>query len=185
MNKLHLRTFLKLSIFALFFFLGCGFQTSFWPNLITAIPSPQIWLIMILFITIRWNSINYIFYIYFLSYCLTLFAELPLKMLWTPLFITYFILVSIKKRIHLSGVFAFILLSLAGSLIFELSCYFLSGIVESTPTTAMFFDRLLQILVNFIFSYPLYFLLETLEKSLQPVEDWKTSNASMNEALHE
>lgn len=171
-------------MYGLFFFLACGFQTSFWPYIITAIPSPQVWLIMILFIVIRWNSLNNIFYIYFLSYCLTLFSNVPLKMLWTTLFITYFILVTIKKRIHLSGVFSFILLSLLGSLIFEVSSYFMSDLLEPTPTSIMFFDRLLQILVNFIFSYPLYFLLEMLDKSLQVQDDWKTSTSSFqNEHL--
>jgi hypothetical protein len=176
MNKVSLRNILRLFAFGLFFFMGCGFQTSFWPNLITSIPSPQVWLIIILFITVRWNNLNYIFYIYFLSYCLTLFAEVPLKMLWTALFVTYFILISIKKRIHLSGVFSFILLSFAGSMIFELTTYFFSGVIEPTPVGFLFLDRVLQILVNFIFSYPLYFMLEFLDKAMQPQEDWKTSS---------
>lgn len=176
MNKVNLRNILKLFVFGLFFFMGCGFQTSFWPNIITSIPSPQVWLIIILFITIRWNNLNYIFYIYFLSYCLTVFSEVPLKMLWTSLFVTYFILISVKKRIHLSGVFSFILLSFVGSFIFETTSYFLSGVLEPTPVAILFFDRLLQILVNFIFSYPLYFALEYLDKSLQVQEDWKTSS---------
>ena len=183
MNKLRLRYILKLVVFSLFFFLACGFQTSFWPNIITAIPSPQVWLIMILFIIIRWDSLNNIFYIYFLSYSLTIFDEIPLKMLWTSLFITFFILVSIKKRIHLGGVFSFILLSLAGSLIFEVSSYFMSDLLEPTPTGLMFFDRLLQILVNFIFSYPLYFALEMLDKALQVQEDWKTSSHIHHETI--
>ena len=181
MNNVSLRNIVKLFAFGLFFFIGCGFQTSFWPNIITSIPSPQVWLIIILFIIVRWNNLNYIFYIYFLSYCLTVFSEMPLKMLWTSLFVTYFILVSIKKRIHLSGVFSFILLSFLGSLIFEASCYFLSGVLEPTPVSLMFFDRLLQILVNFIFSYPLYFALEMLEKSLAVQEDWKTSSQHMQQ----
>jgi hypothetical protein len=176
MNKVSLRNIFKLFVFALFFFLGCGFQTSFWPNVITSIPSPQVWLIVILFIIIRWSSLNYIFYIYFLSYCLTLFSSYPLKMLWTTLFITYFIIINIKKRIHLTGVFSFILLAFVGSFIFEVSSYILSDLLEPVPTSVLFFDRVLQILVNFIFSYPLYFALESLDKSLQPQEDWKTSS---------
>ena len=175
MNKRQILFFYKLLGFTLLYFLACGFQTSFWPNIISFLPSPQIWLIILLFITIKWKSINSIFFIYFLSYCLTFFADIPLKMLWCPLALTYFLIVTVKNRIQLTGVLSFILFNLAGSFLFETGYYFFSDILESTPTSLMFFDRLLQILMNFIFSYPVYFVLDFLDKSTQIKEDWRES----------
>lgn len=175
MNKQQLLLIYKLIGFTLMFFMACGFQTSFWPNVISFLPSPQIWLIILLFITIKWKSTNSIFFIYFLSYCLTFFADIPLKMLWCSLAVTYFIIITVKNRIQLSGVLSFILFNLAGSALFEVSYYLFSDILESTPTTMMFIDRFLQILINFIFSYPLYFVLDFLEKSTQIKEDWRDS----------
>lgn len=176
MNKLQLRLIYKLLAFTLVFFLGCGFQTSFWPNIISFMPGPQIWLIVLMYITIKWKSIYNIFFIYFLTYCLTAFSDIPIKMLWCTWPIIYFVMISVKNRIQLSGVFSFIVFSFAGSLLFEVSYYFLSDILEATPTTVMFVDRLVQILTNFIFSYFVYFLLDFVDRMTLAQEDWRDSS---------
>lgn len=186
MNKLHIRYIYKLFAFVVLFFLACGFQTSFWPNVITFLPSPQIWLIIILFLAIKWKSLNTIFYIYFLTYCLTFFSEIPLKMIWVTTILTYFLIVSVKNRIQLSGVFSFILFCFMGSLVFETAYYFMSDILEPVPTTFMFLDRLLQVLINFIFSYPVYFVLELVDRAISTEADWRDSSQfSRSEALNE
>ncbi|MBY0452812.1 MAG: hypothetical protein K2P92_07240 [Bdellovibrionaceae bacterium] len=184
MNKLHLRLIYKLILFTMIFFIGCGFQTSFWPNIISFLPSPQIWLIVIFYIGIKWKSLNYIFYIYFLSYCLTLFTDVPLKMLWVPLALIYFILILVKDRIRLTGVFSFILYSLVGSVMFEVGYYFISSLLEPVPTSILFVDRTLQVLMNFILSYPLYFVLEFADRALSEKPDWHRSSMDHhNESL--
>lgn len=180
MNKLHLRLIYKLFLFTLIYFVGCGFQTSFWPNIISFLPGPQIWLIIIFYIGIKWKSMNYIFYIYFLSYCLTYFTDVPLKMLWVPLALIYFVLILVKDRIRLTGVFSFILYSLVGSIMFEVGYYFISSLLEPVPTSAMFVDRTLQILMNFILSYPLYFLLELADRAFSEKPDWHRTSMDYN-----
>lgn len=104
-----------------------------------------------------------------------MFSDIPLKMLWCPLSVTYFLIVSVKNRIQLSGVFSFILLAFAGSFIFETSYYLFSDLLEAIPTNVMFIDRLLQILVNFIFAYPFYFVLESIDRLTSAREDWRES----------
>ncbi len=180
MNKLQIRLVTQLMLFTFLFFVGCGFQTSFWPNVFSFLPSPQIWLIIILFMAVKWRSLNTIFYIYFLSYCVTFFTDVPLKMLWIPLLLIYTLIVLVKDRIRLTGVFSFILYTLVGSLLFEVSYYFISGLIEPVPTSFMFVDRLLQILMNFILSYPLYFLLDFVDRSFSPDEDWQRSNLNQH-----
>ncbi|MBC7421316.1 MAG: hypothetical protein H7328_11360 [Bdellovibrio sp.] len=116
-----------------------------------------------------------IFYIYFLGFCLTRFSHLPLKMVWSTLLITFSILWLIKNRVQMSGVFSFILFCLGGSFVFQISYIVLSHTIERVPTSIMFTDRLLQILVNFIFSYPLYFILQWCDESLFKKNDWSRS----------
>lgn len=176
MNNLRLRFYFKILTFTLLFFLLCGFQTSFWPNIITFLPSPQLWLIAIFFLVIRWPPVFTIFYIYFLAFCLTHFSDIPLKMLWSTLLITFTAIWFVKDRIQLTGVFSFIVIGLFGSSIFELSYYYLSDLLEFTPTTFMFIERCLQILVNFLFCYPMYFLLTYLDKLLLDQDEWKKSS---------
>jgi hypothetical protein len=99
-------------------------------------------------------------------------------MLWTTLAIVYFVVATVKNRIQLSGVFAFIMFCFTGSVLFEIGYFVFSDILEPVPTTAMILDRLLQILVNFIISYPAYFFLDFLDKALQTKEDWRQPHPS-------
>ena len=184
MNKQQLKIIYKLLSFTLIFFLACGFQASFWPNLITFLPSPQIWLIVLLFIAIKWKSVNNIFFIYFLSYCLTMFTDVPIKMLWCPLAITYFAVVSVKDRIQLAGVLSFILFCFIGSILFETSYFLFSDLLEPTPTTVMFLDRMLQVLMNFVFSYPVYFVLDLIDRSISTQEDWRDTSVRQDQSEH-
>ncbi|MBY0554192.1 hypothetical protein K2P97_06665 [bacterium] len=186
MNNTRLRFYFKILAFTVLFFISCGFQTSFWPNIITFIPSPQIWLIMIIFMTISWRPLFTIFYLYFLGYCLTRFSEIPLKMVWSTLIVTYSVVWFVKNRIQLTGAFSFVVLTLLGSTVFEITYYNFSDFLEVTPTSFMFIDRALQILVNFIFSYPLYFVLNKFNTLLFDENEWKRSTTDHHhEMQHE
>lgn len=185
MSNLRLRFYFKIFTFTLLFFIACGFQTSFWPNIITFIPSPQVWLIVVIFMTVRWPPLFTIFYIYFLGYCLTRFSEIPLKMIWTTTLVMFSSLLFIKNRIQLTGAFSFIILTLFGSCVFELVYYYLSDLLETIPTSLMLMDRLLQILVNFVFCYPLYFTLDKLDILLFNENEWRRSTKVFHEAPHE
>jgi hypothetical protein len=159
-------------LFTLFFFFACGFQTSFWPHIITIIPSPQIWLLLIFFITLKWSPLFTIFYIYFLGFCLTRFSQIPLKMAWSTLLVTFTLLSFLKNRVQLSGVFSFVLYCFVGSFIFQVSYVLLSDLLEKIPSTVLFIERFLQILVNFIFSYLFYFVFEWLDQFLNVKDNW-------------
>ncbi len=185
MSTLRLRFYFKIFAFTLLFFVACGFQTSFWPNVITFIPSPQVWLILIIFMTVRWEPLFTIFYIYFLGFCLTRFSEIPLKMIWSTTLVMFSSLLFIKNRIQLTGAFSFIILTLFGSSVFELVYYYFSDVLEAIPTSLMLIDRLLQILVNFVFCYPLYFTLDKLDILLFDENEWRRSSKVFHEAPHE
>lgn len=185
MTNMRLRFYFKIFAFTLLFFFACGFQTSFWPNIITFIPSPQLWLILIIFVTVRWPPLFAIFYIYFLGYCLTLFTDVPLKMLWSTTLIMFSSLLFIKNRIQLTGAFSFIILTLFGSSVFELVYFYFSDALEAIPTSLMLIDRLLQILVNFIFCYPLYFTLDKIDIMLFDDNEWRRSSKVFHEVPNE
>lgn len=185
MTNKRLRFYFKILTFTLLFFAACGFQTSFWPNIITFLPSPQIWLIMMIFMTVRWPPLFTIFYIYFLGYCLTRFSEIPLKMIWSTVLVMFSSLLLIKNRIQLAGAFSFIILTLFGSIVFEMSYYYFSDVLELTPTPFMFIDRMLQILINFVFCYPLYFSLDKMDTMLFDENEWRQSSNIHHEAPHE
>lgn len=176
MNNRQLKFYFKILFFTLLFFIACGLQTSFWPNVIAIIPSPQIWLIMIIFITIKWPPLFTIFYIYFLGFCLTSFSDIPLSMIWSTTLVVFTSLLVIKNRIQLTGAFSFVILVLFGSLTFEITYYYFSDLLETIPASIMFYDRILQVLVNFIFCYPLYFILDKADILIFDEQDWTRSS---------
>ena len=175
MSSLRLRFYLKILMFSFVFFLLCGFQTSFWPNIITFLPSPQFWLMMIFFISLRWSPLFSVFYIYFLGFCLTRFSQIPLKIAWTTLLTTFTLLTLFKERVRLSGALSFSFFTLLGSIIFEISYIVLSHSIEANPTSYQLFDRLVQVLINFIFSYPAYRFFEWLDQLFYSKHLWSTT----------
>ena len=182
MSSLRLRFYLKILMFSLVFFLLCGFQTSFLPNVITFLPPPQLWLLLIFFISLRWTPLFSIFYIYFLGFCLTRFSQIPLKMAWTTLLCTFTLLSVFKERVRLSGALSFSFFTLLGSFIFQISYIILSRSIESNPTSIQFFERLVQIIMNFIFSYPAYVFFEWLDQFFYAKNLWSTT-PEQNEEL--
>ena len=175
MNSLRLRFYFKITTFSFVFFLLCGFQTSFWPNIITFLPSPQFWLMMIFFISLCWSPLFSVFYIYFLGFCLTRFSQIPLKIAWTTLLATFTLLTLFKERVRLGGALSFSFFTLLGSIIFEISYIVLSHSIESNPTSFQLFDRLVQVIMNFIFSYPAYLFFEWLDQLFYTKHLWSTT----------
>lgn len=172
MSSVRLRFHIKIFIFTVVFFLLCAFQTSFWPNVIPFLPSPQFWLLMIFFISLRWSPIFTIFYIYFLGFCLTRFSQIPLKMAWTTLLATFGLLFAFKERVRLSGAMSFSFFTLLGSIVFEIFYVCFSRLIESNPTSILFLDRLMQVLMNFIFSYVAYHFFDWLDQILYNENIW-------------
>ena len=172
MSSVRFSFYFKILSFSLIFFLICGFQTSFWPNLISFLPSPQFWLLMVFFISLKWAPLFAVFYIYFLGFCLTRFSQIPLKMAWTTLLITFSLLSVFKDRVRMSGVLSFSFFTLLGSTIFQVSYVILSKSIESNPTSILFLDRLVQVIMNFIFSYPAYRFFEWLDHVFYSKDVW-------------
>jgi len=181
MTRSNLHFYFKLILFTVFFWLACGFQTSFWPHLISFLPGPQIWLLLIFFLILKWPSLMTVFYIYFLGFSLTQFSQIPLKMVWSTLLITYFLLWTLKSRVQLTGVFSFMLYCLIGSFLFQMNYVGLSQLLEKNPTSILFLDRLLQILMNFIASYFCYFIFNWLNNRLSQKTDWTQSTSAQKQ----
>lgn len=172
MTKLRFRFYLKILLFTLLFFLFCGFETSFWPNIISFLPSPQLWLMMVFFIALKWNSVFAIFYIYFLGFCMTRFTYMPLKMAWTSLLVVSSVLASLKNRIQLSQMMTFAAFTLFGSILFEVAYVCFSFWLEKNPTQFYILDRMATVLMNFIFCYPVYALLSYLDQIFYSDMHW-------------
>lgn len=181
MSKQKISIYLKYFVFTLVFFAFCAFQSSFWPFILENLPSPQLWLIFIIFIALRWSNTKNIFYIYFLGFCMTQFSYVSLKTLWMSLFIVTLFVWIFKNRIHTTSLFFFSILVSSSSLLYTITYISTSNWLEANPTPIYFVHRLLEIGCNFLFSIPVFKLLDYLDDKFKPEADWVINDADQQQ----
>lgn len=172
MSKRQIVLIIKLLVFTLVFFAFCAFQTSFWPFVLSTFPAPQLWLIMVIFIALKWPTVRALFFIYFLGFVLTRFSYIPLKMAWTSLLAVTLFVWFFKNRIHSTSLFYFSILVTSGSLFYSIVYILISRWLEPMGTPIYFLHRLLELGCNFLFSIPVYKTLDVLDQKFQSSQTW-------------
>lgn len=168
----------KLILFTLLFYVFCAFQTSFWPFVFgPSFPPPQLWLITVIFVALKWPTTRAIFFIYFLGFIMTRFSFVQLKMVWTSLLALTLFVWFFKNRIHSTSLFYFAVLVTSGTFFYTLSYIVLSHWLEPIPTSVFFFHRLIEMGCNFILSVPVYKLLNFIDQRFHTTTQWNPSTA--------
>lgn len=159
-------------IFSIIFILLCGFQSSFWPFIVSFLPSPPLWIILCVFITMKFSLYEGLFFSYFLGLILTRFSILPLKTIWISFNLMYVITWTIKSRLRSSGLKAFGLLCVLAHFMFTVLQYILSQLLEPIPTRLYIIEPLLQAGLVFIFSIPLYLFFDFIDQKISVRQQW-------------
>jgi len=154
----------KTSLFLVIFTILIGAQTSLWPQIFGVIPSPLLWLTMVVYVAIHRPPFHGIFFCYFLGYLMLSFTAAPLKMIWTPILVCYVTVFLIRDRFFWQGSGYLALMTLFASSLYHLTYYILSHMVEENTTTILFFDRFTQIILTPIFAFPLYVLYRRIDR---------------------
>lgn len=176
MSRSTIFLILKLAMFTLIFYAFCAFQTSFWPFVLGSFPAPQLWLITVVFVALKWPNVRAVFFIYFLGFIMTRFSYVPLKMAWTSLIVLMLFVWFFKNRIHSTSLFYFSILAASGSLFFSIAYIFISRWLEPSPTPIFFVHRLLEMGCNFLFSIPVYKFLEYVDQRFESAPSWGQGN---------
>ncbi len=185
-SQKKLRVILKYFLFTLIFLIFCAFQTSFWSVLIDFLPAPQLWLVFLVFIFLKWPSYVAIFYAYFLGYLLTLFSLMPLKMSWLSLIGLFGFVWIFKNRIHSASLFLFAVLAASASLFYSGFYILISTYLEQNMTSVFFFQRLLEAGMTFLASSVVYLILDFIDLRLSTSETWSSSDTkNLNTHLSE
>lgn len=176
MSKSTILTILKFTTFTLVFYAFCAFQTSFWPFVLGSFPAPQLWLIMVVFIALKWPNIRAVFFIYFLGFIMTRFSYIPLKMAWTSLVALMLFVWIFKNRIHSTSLFYFSILATSGSFFYAICYILLSRWLEPSTTPVFFLHRLLEMGCNFLFSIPVFKFLDFIDQRFESSPTWGQTN---------
>lgn len=141
----------------------CGFQTSFWFQIFGWLSAPPLWLLLIVYISLYRRSTTTVLWVYFLGFLASAFTLAPLKMIWCSLLLLYLLIVFVKARVFWGGPGYFALVSTASVATFQLTYWILSHLLEPNPVPMLPLERLTQILLTPLFSFPIHWLMSRLE----------------------
>ncbi|PIS10497.1 MAG: hypothetical protein COT73_09125 [Bdellovibrio sp. CG10_big_fil_rev_8_21_14_0_10_47_8] len=148
--------FLNLAILLLTTLLFSGFQTTFWFQIFGSLPSPQLWLNLILYLILFRSRLEGIFTIYLLGLTLNPFTAMPLGILWLNLMLIFGLMTFIKKRVFWPTSRYFFMASLGVGFIYHVSYFLISRLFESNPAPVLFFHRFFEILFTALTAIPIY-----------------------------
>ncbi len=146
----------------------CGFQSSFWFQVTDGAPCPQLWLLVLLYISLYRPYFAAMGLIYFLAFILKSFSTVPLGLLWSCFFILGSLSYFVKSRFFWSSTRYFIIASTVFSITFNILFYTLSHLLEENPASLSLFTRFNEIILTTLFSAPVYWLLIFVDRLTLP-----------------
>lgn len=142
----------------------CSFQTVFWPNFFGSLAPPALWLIVITWLCLYRPSRTTVLLVYLLGFFATFYTAMPLKLMLISLLLLYLFVTQTKERVFWAGPTYFALASTISILFYHLLTITLSYWLEPVPAAWMPLDRLIQVLWTPLLSYPVFVVMEWLEK---------------------
>jgi len=160
--------FLNSFVLTLLLMMSCGFQTSLWFQITGGAPAPQLWLLILLYISLYRPYFFAMGFIYFLTVVIKSFSAVPLGILWCCFFVIVSLSAFVKSRLFWSSTRYFIIASFCFSLFFNICFLALSHFVEDNPAGLSLFTRMSEILLTTLFSGPMYWLLIQIDRATLP-----------------
>lgn len=143
----------------------CGVQTVIWPNLISSLPAPPFWLLLIVWVALYRNERETILLIYLMGLLATSFTAMPLKMMLFSLMILYILIRRVKERVFWTGMPYFVMASAASVTAFQIIYMVLSAILEPIRTAWLPLDRFVVILWSVPAAILIYGLMVKVDRS--------------------
>ncbi len=134
----------------------CGFQSSLWFQLMGGIPSPQLWLLVFLYIALYRPYFEAVMFSYFLCLFVRSFSAVTLGMLFPCFFILISLTNFVKRKLFWSNTRYFVMASVVFTICYQFIYYALSFLFDDNPVGANIFNHLVEISLTGIVATPLY-----------------------------
>jgi len=148
--------FFNLAVIALTTLILSGLQTTFWFQIFGSLPSPQLWLNLVLYLTLYRKPFEGILTIYLVGLILDPFTAMPLGVLWLNLLIIFALMSFVKKRVFWPSSRYFLMASFGLSLAFHISYYLLSHWLDINHASLNLFHRFFEIVFTGLTSVPMW-----------------------------
>lgn len=155
---------LNLLLIFLLTILLSGFQTTFWFQIFGNLPSPLLWLNLVLYLILYRKSLEAILTVYGIGLLLQPFTAMPLGYLWLNLLIAFIVITFVKKRVFWTGSRYFFLASIGIGLTYHLSYFLISQGLERNPAALNLVHRSFEIIFTALASIPMYALLAWIDQ---------------------
>ena len=153
-----------LAIAGLLFFL-CGLQTSFWYQFTGGAPAPQLWLLIIVYLTLYRDYFTAIFSSYALSSLVVLaFTAAPLGLFWSVLFGLVSISSFLKRRLFWSSARNFVIGAVGMTTLYHILMVVFSRVLERDPSPFQVGTRLSEIALSSLCALPVFWVMQSLDR---------------------
>jgi hypothetical protein len=141
-----------------------AFQSTFWYQLFGTVPSPMLWLCLIVYVALYRKLYPAVFTISVMALALTGFTVMPIKMLLVCLLLVYLILYSIRSRVFWEGPAYYTIMCTLACFSYHVIYFGVSWLLERNPAPLGLLDRFIQVAFTPAFGLPMYWMLSKIDK---------------------
>lgn len=143
-----------------------GLQTTIWPQIFSFAPAPLLWINFIIYIAMEKELIRGLFLSYLVGLCALPFTAMPLGMMLLSICVVYLFCSFLRHRIFWAGPLYYAFLCLAGNIAYQIGFLILSWMFETNSTSILFFDRIVHVLLNTLFSFLFFEIFKRLDRKV-------------------
>ncbi len=162
--KIHWNKVLNFILLLLVLVLVAGFQNTFWYQLFGLVPTPMLWLSLIVYVAIYRKLYSALFIICIMSLAIMGFTAMPIKMLLICLLLVYLILYSIRSRVFWEGPAYYTIMCCVAAFSYHVTYFFSSLVIEKNSAPIEFWNRLIQLGLTPAFCIPMFWVLMKIDK---------------------
>lgn len=144
-----------------------GIQTTLWYQLFNDVPSPLLWLNLVVYVILYRKPYPAIFTIYAMGFVLLTFTAMPLKMMWITLLILFTLVYGIKTRVFWSGSGYYTIMCAFSAVAYHVIYFVSSMVMERNPASFEIVDRIVQLILTPLFAFPMYWVFAKIDKISQ------------------
>ncbi|MGZ3768932.1 MAG: hypothetical protein ACXVCP_05530 [Bdellovibrio sp.] len=165
--KIRWNTLLNFLVLFVSLIVLAGIQTTLWFQLFGNVPSPLLWLNLVVYVTLYRKPFPAIFTIYAMGFILVAFTAMPLKMIWINLLVLFIVVYGIKTRVFWSGAGYYTIMCAFSAVAYHFFYFLISLLVEKNPASLDILERFVQIILTPSFAFPIYWILSKVDKISQ------------------
>lgn len=147
----------------------CSIQTTFWYQMLGQIPAPQLWLSWLIFLALYRPYFEALFVSYAFGLLMTAYSSSSLAVVWPSFLILVSTVSFARNKVFWPGLRYFMIATFLASISWHVTVVALSYSIERTPAPPMLVFRFLEVLMTFLSSPLIYFVLKKIE-DLRPTD---------------